>query len=165
MKYFKWLTELETYKMFSSCSQRLLKIDLPILKSQSQYLVCPPCALITAVHLLLMEPMTCAWKSCGMSFYTWMRSLPSCCRFVGCWGRWRNRRSISSQTCSIGFRSGEFAGHGSTSTLFSFKTNMTDDSCCMWAGIIMLKCNAWSVLKQKRNHYRFDWSSLDTSLQ
>jgi hypothetical protein len=43
--------ELETYEMSYSCSQRLLKIDLPILKSQSRYRVCPPCALITAVHL------------------------------------------------------------------------------------------------------------------
>jgi hypothetical protein len=61
----------------------------------------PPCALITAVYLRLMEPMTRTWKSCGMSFHSWMRSLPSCCRFVGCGGRWRNRHSISSQTCSI----------------------------------------------------------------
>jgi hypothetical protein len=40
MKSFKWLTELETYEMSYSCSQRLLKIDLPILKSHSQYRVC-----------------------------------------------------------------------------------------------------------------------------
>jgi hypothetical protein len=36
-EYLKWSTELETYEMSYSCYQRLLKIDFPILKSQSQY--------------------------------------------------------------------------------------------------------------------------------
>jgi hypothetical protein len=37
-----------------------------------------------------------------------------------------------------------------------FVQNMTDNSCCMWAGIIVLKSNAWSVLTQKWNHYRLN---------
>ena len=98
------------------------KIFLKILKSPSQYQVCPPHALITAVHLRLTEPMTCVWKSCGMSYHTRMRVLASCHRSFGCWGSWRNRRSISYQTCSIGLRSGEFACHGRTLTLFWLKT-------------------------------------------
>ena len=69
MKPVKWLFELETCEMNSSHSQRLLKTDLPILKSQTQYWVNLPCALIIAVCIPFMEPIIHARQSCWMSFH------------------------------------------------------------------------------------------------
>ena len=97
---------------------------IQIWESQCQYRVCPPnSALMTAVHrLLLIEATTLAWKFCGISFHMLTRSPANFCRFDDCWGSRRTcrRRSISSQTCSMGFKSGEFAGQGSTCTSISF---------------------------------------------
>ena len=44
--------------------------------------MCPPCVLITADHIRLMDPMALAWKSCKMTIHTYMRSLLSCSRFI-----------------------------------------------------------------------------------
>ena len=53
-------------------------------------------------------------------------------------GFWK-RRCILSQTCSIGDRSGDIAGHGSTLTLFWIKKSVTTRATCGRA----LSC--WSV--------------------
>ena len=102
-------------------------------KFESHYIsieCAPPSALMTAVHLLPIEATTLAWKFCGISFHMLTRSPANSCRFDGCWGSRRRRRSISSQTCSMGFKSGEFAGQGSSSISFSFMNCWTTRAVC-----------------------------------
>ena len=79
-------------------SERLLKIDLPILNPQNQHQVCPPCALITAENIRSMQPMTHAWKSNWMAIHNCMRSLLLASE--GCWCWWRSKHFLSSHTCS-----------------------------------------------------------------
>ena len=77
----------------------------------SQYLVCPPRVAMQALILLRIPRTKFPWNACGISFQMLTRATWSCWRFCGGFSRSLSLLFISSQTCSIGFISGELAGH------------------------------------------------------
>lgn len=105
----------------------------------SQYRVWPPPAFNTATHLLRIED-TYRWITCpGILFHSSSSAVASCKRFWG-WGlRILTLLPNSSQTCSIGERSGDFEGQSSMSTLFWFRNSLVARA--VWA--VALSC--WNV--------------------
>ena len=105
----------------------------------SQYRVWPPPAFNTAIHLLRLDD-TYYWITCpGMLFHSSSSAVASCKRFWG-WGlRILTLLPNSSQTCSIGERSGDFEGQSSISTLFWFRNSLVVRA--VWA--VALSC--WNV--------------------
>ena len=74
----------------------------------------PPYAVTTAWHLFLIEKISFLHTSRGIASHSSKRASCSCWSDVGRLGRFLILRSSSSQRCSIGFRSGDFEGHGIT---------------------------------------------------
>ena len=112
-----WLTEIE----WCVHEQRGVKI-----KSNSQYLVWPPAALNTAVHLLLMDCTRFASSFCEMLHHSSTKEPASSRTFLGGNALALTLRSNRSQTCSMGLRSGLFAGHGRTLTFLSCRKSQNE---------------------------------------
>ena len=74
------------------------------IKSNSQYLVWPPAALSTAVHLLLMDCTRFASSCCEMLPHS-TKAVASSRTFLGGMALAFTLRSNRSQTCSMGLRS------------------------------------------------------------
>ena len=86
-----------------------------------EYAVWPPAALITAVQRLLIKRHSLLMSICCTSFQALTRACSSCWGVLGC-GTWLlTCLSILSHRCSLGLRSRDIAGHGSTLMLFSVK--------------------------------------------
>ncbi len=83
-------------------------------KNNNQYLVWPPWAITTSRHLFLMEKMRRLHTPRGIASHSSLSASCNCWCEVGRWGRFLILLSSSSQRCSIGFRSGDFEGHGRT---------------------------------------------------
>ena len=77
----------------------------------SQYLVCPPCALMTAVQRRYMEWMRRLIKAIGTWAHTLRNAWRSSAAVVGLGRTSFSRLWISSHRCSMGFKSGQRAGH------------------------------------------------------
>ena len=84
-----------------------------------QYLLCPPSALITAVHLRLIYRINCLTDRRGMSAHSSRRASVRSCNVWGCARRRRTRLSSSSHRCSIGDKSEDKDGHSKTPTLLA----------------------------------------------
>ena len=83
-----------------------------------QYLLWPPCAANTGLHLLGKDRIICCIQICGILCHSCCNSclsLPN--RWGGGW-RWRTCLWSSSQWCSMGFKSGDFEGDGNILMLF-----------------------------------------------
>ena len=87
----------------------------------SQYLVWPPFASCSATHLLRIEFIRLSIVACGMLVHSSSMAVRSCWILVGTGTRCRIRRSSTSQTCSMGDMSGEYAGHARTGTFSASK--------------------------------------------
>ena len=86
--------------------------------------------MITAVHRLLIDETRCAKNSWGSCSQICCRSLLNSRTFHGWLGRLRSWRFIASHTCSIGDKSRDTAGHGSTRTwCWSSKLVVTQAVC------------------------------------
>ena len=94
------------------------------IKSNSQYLVWPPAALLVIL-------CTSSWRryrfacSCCVP-YSSTKAPANSLTFLGGNALALTLRSNSSQTCSLGLRSGLFAGHGRTLTFLSCRKSCTE---------------------------------------
>ena len=110
------------------------------IKSNSQYLVWPPAALSTAVHLLLMDCTRFSMSCCEVLPHSSTKAPARSRTFLGEMALALTLRSNRSQTCSMGLRSGLFAGHGRTLTFLPCRK-----SCTEWAvWLVALSC--WRVM-------------------
>ena len=96
------------------------------IKSNSQYLVWPPAALSTAVHLLLMDCTRFANSCCEMLPHSSAKAPASYQTFLGGMTLAFTLRFNRSQMCSMGLRSGLFAGHGRRLTFLSCRKSCTE---------------------------------------
>ena len=94
-----------------------------ITKSMSKYCVCPPCTARQSRQHCLMDWTSCTRKAWGMLFHSWCSHRSSCGRLSGRGWFSRKRRPSWAHNCSMGLRSGLFAGHAMRST----------PACCMKA--------------------------------
>ena len=83
----------------------------------SQYLVWPPFASCSTIHLLRRELVRLLIVACGILSHSSSKAVRSCWILVGTGTRCRTRWSIASRTSSVGDLSGEYAGHRRTGTL------------------------------------------------
>ncbi len=88
----------------------------------SLYLVWPPFASRSATHLLRKELIRLLIVACGMLVHSSSMAVRSFWILAGTGTRCHIRRSIASQSCSIGDISGEYAGHARTG-MFSASRN------------------------------------------
>ncbi|ESO88135.1 hypothetical protein LOTGIDRAFT_165874 [Lottia gigantea] len=72
----------------------------------SIWCVCPPCALVTARHLLYMESLKRFTDALGICAQTFMKAALSSAAFLGSRWIWFSRMWMSSHKCSIEFKSG-----------------------------------------------------------
>ena len=98
---------------------------------QSHYLLCPPFACNTARTHLGIDSINRRIRSCGILPHSCSRACCSSCRVCSVGWRLRTRRSKSSHKCSIGFKSGDLRGQGSTVTFCS--------TCCVPPSVVALK--------------------------
>ena len=85
---------------------------------QSQYLLCPPLACNTAWIRLGIDSINRRIRYCGILPKFCSRACCSSCRVWGARWRLRTRRFKSPHKCSIGFKSDDLNGKGSTVTLW-----------------------------------------------
>ena len=74
----------------------------------------PPCAIITERHRCLIEKITFRQTFRGIVLHSSSKAFRSIWSDVGWRGRFLILLSSSSHKCSMGLRSGDFAGHGRT---------------------------------------------------
>ena len=117
------------------------------IKSNSQYLPWPPAALSTAVHLRLMDCTRFAGSCCEMLPHSSTKAPASSQTFLGGMALALTLRSNRSQTCSMGLRSGLFAGHGSTLTFLLCRKSRTERA--VW--LVALSC--WRVMSGRKVGY------------
>ena len=109
--------------------------------------VWPPCALIIASHLRLMDHIRHLSDCCGMVSRSWMTAWQRLCTVFGGCSHCCSQCFNSSQTHSVGDRSGEMAGLGMVSDVFD-QEFILHDSCSIMMGIIWLQHNLWSMCNQ-----------------
>jgi hypothetical protein len=85
---------------------------------QSQYLLYPPLACNTARTRLGIDSINRRIQSCGISPHSCSKSCCSSCRVCSAGWRLHTRRFKSSHKCSIGLKSGDLGGQGSTVTFW-----------------------------------------------
>ena len=85
---------------------------------QNQYLLCPPLACNTARTRLDIDSINRGIRSCRILPHSCARACISSCRVCGAGWRLCTRRSKSSHECSVGFKSGDLDGQGSTVTFW-----------------------------------------------
>ncbi len=111
----------------------------------NQYLVWPPFVSLSATHLLRIELIRFLIVACGILVHSSLMAVKSCWILAGTGTRCHIRRSRTSQTCSMGDMSGEYAGHARTG-MFSASRNCVQIlatwghalSCCnmrWWSGM------------------------------
>ena len=71
----------------------------------------------TAAHLLFTEWIRLDTVRIGMFSHSWSSAASNSCKECGCTRRLRTRLTCSSQSCSMGGKSGDTAGHFMTSML------------------------------------------------
>ena len=98
--------------------------------SAHQYLVCPPLESMHAWQWRLIDATSVLKNAWGIPFQILTSTLDRSGNINGWFWRPRKRHCISSQTCSIGDKSGEIAGQGSTLTLFWIKKLVTTSATC-----------------------------------
>ena len=98
----------------------------------SKYLVWPPGALSTTVHLLLMDCTIFYSSCCEMFPHSSTKAPASSLTFLGGMALGLTLRSNRPQTCSMGLRSGLFAGHGRTLTFLSCRKSRTEEQYGWW---------------------------------
>ena len=99
-----------------------LKKSIGVDQKTSQYLVWPPFATCSATHLICIELIRLLIVACGMLPHSSSMSVQSCWIMAGTGTRCRTRRARTSQTCSMGGMSGDYADLGRTGT-FSASRN------------------------------------------
>ncbi len=104
----------------------------------SQYLVWALFASRSATHLLHIEFIRLLIVACGMLVHSSSMAVRSCLILAGTGTRRRIRRSIASQTRSMGGLSGEYAGHARTG-MFSASKNCVQILATWGQCIIMLQ--------------------------
>ncbi len=82
-----------------------------LLGTRCQYRFGPPFAFRTTLILHGIDSTRCWKHSSEFLVHIDMIASRSCCRFVGCTSMMQISRSITSQKCSIGLRSGDCGGH------------------------------------------------------
>ena len=99
---------------------------------QCQYLLWSPGAANTVLHLLGTDRIKFCIRSCGILCH-------SCCTYWLSWSNdwdggwcWRTPLPNSSERCSMGFKSGDFEGHGNTWMLFRMRKS--NDTLAAWGG-------------------------------
>jgi len=97
---------------------------------QSQYLVCPPLACSTTGTSLGIDSINRRIRSCGILPHSCSRAYCSSCRVCGAGWRLRTRRSKSSHKLSIGFKSGDLEGQGSTVTFWLARKSTVARAVC-----------------------------------
>ena len=98
--------------------------------SAHQYRVCPPLKSIHAWQRRRIDVTSVLKNACGIPFQILTRAHDKSGNVNGWFWRPRNRRCISSHTCSIGDKSGDIAVQGSTFTLFWVKKSVTTRTTC-----------------------------------
>ncbi len=90
-----------------------------------------------------------------------MRASRSCCRFVGCTSMMRISRSTTSQSCSIGLRSGDCGGHLSKVNSLSCSRNQSEMIWALWHGAL----SCWKYIRRwvHCSHKGMDMVSNNTS--
>ena len=82
------------------------------------------CVFITAWHLRRMEPIRFLMNACGMLFHSCIRARRSSSKVSGGFNPFRTRRPSLSHKCSMGFKSGDNAGHGRLQIWLSFRKSI-----------------------------------------
>ena len=84
----------------------------PLTQRQIQYMLWPPLTCNTVRIRLEIDSISRRILTCGILCHSHWSACCSAWKVCGC--GWRLRRSISSNRCSIGFKSGDFYDHGIT---------------------------------------------------
>ena len=114
---------------------------------QSQYLVCPPLAVMHALHRRRMDPTRLVKNAWGMPFQMRTNARESSANVTDWFGNWRRRRSISSHACSIGDVWWYRRPWQHINILLSKK--ISHNACNVWSGVVVLQRNG--MLTHKRD--------------
>ena len=134
-------------KFSTSLSEKIMdrhKLSCNMKVCGVQKCVCPPLAATTRSHPRHIESTNRWIKACRMLFHWCTSASRSSCSVFGWFWRWRTRLPRSSHKCSIGDRSGENAGKGSTRKWFWFRKSWQTRS--TWH--LALSC--WKTLSKFR---------------
>ena len=117
-------------------------------KDMNQYEVVPPLAAIHCLHRLRMLIISLLIVHWGIALHSWRSTSDSSCIVCGALFRRAILLDIMSHTCSMGFKSGDRAGHSITSIVSSRRYCLVTLAVCGCA-LSCIRIKSWPIAPAK----------------